>query len=118
MKKDEKLHTLLSGMMEYLEKRIKALPEEGKFESHFVVMDYPGTKYEGFLRYEYDLTDDSGNGRRLVTAMAPAGTGQAVSHYLFKGTKQDCLSWLKQEGTEALLAEDYARLKESVDRLS
>lgn len=116
MTKEEKLHILITGMMEYLRKQIKALPDKGSFESHFVAMDYPGTNYEGFLRYEYDLTECSGKGRRLSTSMCPVGSSQVVSHYIFKGTKQECLAWLRDKNTEKVLTEDYESLKDSVDR--
>ena len=79
-------------------------------------MDYPETDYEAFLRYEHALTDESGANRRLTTVMRPSGSSCVVSHYIFKGTKKDCLAWLQNEHTEALLTVDYAELKESVDR--
>lgn len=116
MEKEEDLHILITGMMEYMGKQIESLPEQGIFKPCFLVMDYPGTEYEGFLRYEYDLTDDSGKGRRLRTSMCPVGSDRAVSHYLFKGTKQQCLAWLADKQTEAELTADYEQLKESVDR--
>ena len=62
---EEKLDILVSAMLEYLEKQVTSLPEQGRFERHSVSMTYPGTTCDGFLIYECDLTDSSQRGRRL-----------------------------------------------------
>lgn len=114
MTKEKKLHLLICRMMEYLGKQIETLPEEGEFYPNYVVIDYPDTSYEGFLRYEHDQTDASGKRRRIRTSMRPAGSDWIVSHFVFCGTKQQCLAWLSDPKTEELLKEDYAELAESV----
>lgn len=116
MTKEEKLHILIPRMMEHLAKQIGDLPSKGPFEPNFVVIDYPDTNYEGFLRYEIDRTDGSGKGRRLRTSMCPVGSNMAISHYIFKGTKGECLAWLRDKETEAILTADYTELKESLDK--
>ena len=116
MKNDEKLHLLITGMMEYMAKQVESLPDKGIFKPHSIAMDYPGTDYEAFLRYEHSLTEEDGASHRISTAMRLVGSSCIVSHYLFKGTKAESHAWLQDAHTEALLTADYAELKTSVDR--
>lgn len=116
MTNEEKLDILVSTMLEYLEKQVKSLPEQGTFERHSVSMTYPGTTCDGFLIYEYDLTDSSQRGRRLRASMCRQGSDRMVSHYLFKGSKTECLAWLGEPGNQGFLKKDYAALLFSVEQ--
>lgn len=116
MTNEEKLDILISTMLEYLEKQVTSLPEQGRFEPHSVSMTYPGTACKGFLIYENVLTDSSQRCRWLRTSMCRQGSDRMVSHYLFKGSKAECLAWLGEPGNQEALKKDYAALLSSVEQ--
>lgn len=116
MTNEEKLDILVSKMLEYLEKQVKSLPEQGRFERHSVSMTYPGTTCDGFLIYEYDLTDSSQRGRRLRASMCRQDSDRMISHYLFKGSKAECLAWLEEPRNQGVLKKDFAALLPSVEQ--
>ena len=116
MTNEEKLDILVTKMLEYLKNQVNSLPEQGRFEHHSVSMTYPGTTCDGYLIYECDLTDSSQRGRRLRASMCRQGSDRMISHYLFKGSKAECLAWLEKPGNQEVLKKDYAELLSSVER--
>ena len=116
MTNEEKLDILVTKMLEYLKNQVNSLPQQGRFERHSVSMTYPGTTCDGYLFYECDLTDSSQRGRRLRASMCRQGSDRMISHYLFKGSKAECLAWLEEPGNQKALKKDYAALLSSVER--
>lgn len=116
MTNEEKLDILVTKMLEYMKKQVNSLPEQGRFERHSVSMTYPRTNCDGFLIYEYDLTNSSQRGRRLRASMCRQNSDRMISHYLFKGSKAECLAWLEEPGNQEALKKDYAELFSSVER--
>lgn len=116
MTNEEKLDILVTKMLEYMKKQVNSLPEQGRFERHSVSMAYPGTTCDGYLIYECDLTDSSQRGRRLRASMCRQDSDRMISHYLFKGSKAECLAWLEEPGNQKALKKDYAALLSSVER--
>ena len=89
---------------------------EGKFDSHSVSITYPGTTCEAYLNYTYDPIDGGDRNRRLRASMCRQSSDRMISHYLFKGSKAECLAWLEKPGNQEVLKKDYAELLSSVER--
>lgn len=88
------------------------LPEQGPAQRVFVAFDYPGTEYEAFLTAEADRLNWSG--RRVSIMMRPKGSDRVMSNYIWKGTKQELLQWLDQEGREGELQRLFQDLSASL----
>ena len=112
MTKEEKLELLLRRMMEYLEQQIAKM--QGKPRTCYVVMDDPESGCETFLRCEPDLTAGGAGQMRLRTSMRFGDSDRIVSHYVYRGTVEECGAWLRDPATEAALREDIASLRERV----
>lgn len=116
MTDEEVLDFLIPKMLECMKKKIDPLPEQGKFDSHSVSITYPGTTCEAYLNYTYDPIDGGDRNRRLRASMCRQGSDRMISHYLFKGSKAECLAWLEKPGNQEVLKKDYAELFSSVER--
>ena len=112
MKVEKEKRLLSSRMLEYLAGQVEKSPERGKIKPFFVCIDYPKSGCEGVLFYENDLTDPTEQKRRIRVAMRKQGCDRLVSHYLFKGTREECVAWMKDEQTLEILLEEFAQLKE------
>lgn len=111
---EEKLHRLAAAMLEYMARTAESLPEVGKFETHSVSAKYPGTDYEGILCYEPNLAGDE-RLRRLRLGMHEGDSDKLHSFYFLKGTKAECVNWMKENGNVEVLVKDLKELKEKLD---
>ncbi len=74
----------------------------------------PGRTYKGYLIV---APSAAGDGIRLRTGMAKENDDRMVSHYFYKGSKEEILAYLADiDGHINALLESYAQLRESVDR--
>jgi len=111
----QKLDILIpKGLRLLAERTEKEVPAAGRFMAISVSFDYPGTNYQAILRVEPSARGD-GTERCLRSYMRENGSDKAVSHYLYTGSKEKILAWLKDKQSEKELRESYAQLKQSVD---
>lgn len=103
---------VMSTLCDIAEQR---MPEKGIFQKFFVTFEYPGTKYEGMLWVEPNLTGQDGNGR-ITAAMRHSGSDRVVQHYMAAGNKAEIMAWLMCSGNVELLQADYEQLKQASDR--
>lgn len=114
---EEKLDILLPKGMKLLAERVeKEVPASGRFMPISVSFDYPGTAYSAYLRLEPSALGD-GTERCLRSYMGEKGSDKVISHYMYAGTKDKVLAWLKDKKNEKDLRQSYEELKQGADRM-
>ncbi len=103
---------LLSTAMDVEVKQImENVPDAGKFDPVWVEMRYYGTEHTAFLYAEHSET----HGCRLRASVNPRGTDLEISNYIFYGSRQDCIDWLKDESHIDELIGIYNHLAQAAD---
>ena len=85
---------LMRTVLSYMKKIVaKQVPQSGQLkQSVGVRCDVTGRgDHEYFYKVEKDLTDPEGHLLRLLVGVHREGYDRVVSHYRFKGTKQEIL---------------------------
>ena len=104
---------LISAVMEMEIKSITSkVPEKGIFNPVSWALQYPGTEHKGRLYTQYSAE----HGCVIRASMIVKGTSQEVSNYVFFGSKQECIDWLKDESHVEELIEIYNHLVERADK--
>ena len=105
---------LVSGVMEFEAKTVaRKVPEKGIFAPVSWAMSYCGTAHEGRLYTQYSPE----HGCVIRASMIAEGTDREVSNYVFYGSRQECLDWLKDESHVDELIEIYNHLAEKADSM-
>lgn len=108
-KTEKKLHILMAKVSEILADAIRNNPQESRIP---VQLQYPDSEYKGILEFRRGDAEKCG----INTYLFPEGSDRAVMHYLFSGTGEACLEWLKNPETVETLCQDFAQLKAAQDR--
>ena len=104
---------LVSGVMEFEAKTVaQKVPEKGMFAPVSWAMSYCGTAHEGRLYTQYSPE----HGCVIRASMIEKGTSREVSNYVFFGSKQKCIDWLKDESHVEELIGIYNHLVERADK--
>lgn len=104
--------TLLSAVMDAGVNQVLAnVPDTGKFRPVVVKMHYYGTEHDGFLYVEHSAA----HGCAIRASINPKGTDMEISNYVFFGSKQDCIDWLKDTAQIDTLMEVYNHLAKKAD---
>ena len=105
---------LIPAVMEAEIKSImRDVPNKGIFRSVSWAMRYPGTEHEGRLSAQHSPE----HGCALRASMIVEGTTCEVSNYVYFGSKQECIDWLKDERNVDVLIGIYNHLVEKADSL-
>ena len=105
---------LVSAVMEYEARTVaQKVPEKGMFPPVSWAMSYCGTEHEGRLYTQYSPE----YGCVIRASMIANGTSREVSNYVFYGSAQECLDWLKDESHVDELIEIYNHLAEKADSM-
>lgn len=103
---------LVSAVMEAEVKTVmQKVPEKGIFAPAFWAMSYFGTEHKGRLYTQYSEE----HGCVIRASIIAKGTDQEISNYVFYGSKQECLDWLRDESHVDELIEIYDHLVEKAD---
>ena len=109
---EEAKRILIPAVMEAEVKSIMSkVPEKGIFGPVSWALQYPGTEHEGRLYTQYSAE----HGCVIRASMIVQGTSREVSNYVFFGSKQECLDWLKDESHVEELIGIYNHLVEQAD---
>ena len=104
---------LVSAVMEAEVKSvIRKVPEKGIFAPVSWAMRYCGTAHEGRLYTQYSPE----HGCAIRASVIANGTSREISNFVFYGSKQECIAWLKDESHVDELIGIYNHLVESVDK--
>lgn len=105
---------LVSGVMEYEAKSVaRKVPEKGVFAPVSWAMSYCGTTHEGRLYTQYSAE----HGCAIRASMIANGTSREISNYVFYGSRQECIAWLKDEAHVDELIGIYDHLAEQADNM-
>ena len=105
---------LVSGVMEYEAKTVaQKVPEKGIFAPVCWAMCYCGTEHEGRLYTQYSAE----HGCVIRASMIANGTSREVTNYVFYGSRQECLDWLRDEANVDELIGIYNHLAEKADSM-
>lgn len=111
LSKEEKMDILVPKCSDLLTKRVeREVPENGKFRRIFVAFEIPETQNETLFSIEPDAKDFK-DIRRMSIAVHRKNSDRIISNYMFKGTKEEVLNYLKDE-------KNYAEFKQTVNSLS
>ncbi len=111
LSKEEKMDILVPKCSDLLTKRAeREVPENGKFRRIFVAFEIPETQNETLFSIEPDAKDFK-DIRRMSIAVHRKNSDRIISNYMFKGTKEEVLNYLKDE-------KNYAEFKQTVNSLS
>ena len=111
LSKEEKMDILVPKCSDLLTKRAeREVPENGKFHRIFVAFEIPETQNETLFSIEPDAKDFK-DIRRMSIAVHRKNSDRIISNYMFKGTKEEVLNYLKDE-------KNYAEFKQTVNSLS
>ena len=103
---------LIERVMEAMAGYIRdSVPESGSFKGPWLVLRYPGTEHEGRLYSQYSQQ----HGCALRASVVVEGTDVEISHYVFFGSKDDCIAWLEDSAHRDELIESYNELTERAD---
>ena len=86
-------------------------PDKGVFAPVFWQMHYYGTGHTGRLYTQYS----SEHGCAIRASVIAEGTDREISNYVFFGSKEECLAWLKEEAHVEELIEIYNHLVEKAE---
>jgi len=101
MNAQERKQRLVSGGMEVeVKQALKHVPDSGSFSPTWVQLSNYAAGYDAYLRIEHSEE----HGYAIRASVNPEGTDLEISNYMFFGSKQDCIGWLKDGAhTEELL---------------
>lgn len=104
--------TLLTAVLEKLSIQVEeSVPETGRCREVGVSFQYVDHSCIGVLRmYGFGETE-----RSVVAGACQRGNDRLVSNLLFRGTKQECLAFLRSPETLGELIKDYEHLQEAAE---
>lgn len=103
---------LLSAVMEAeIKSVLQKVPEKGVFPPVSWAMHYYGTGHEGRLYVQHSTEQ----GCAIRASIIPEGSSRELSNYVFFGSRQACLDWLKEARHVDVLMEIYDHLVEKAD---
>lgn len=70
-------------------------PEFGKFRPFIYQLQYPGTDYLGVMQISY--SDEDRAERFFSVGVRHMASDMLISNFLFSGTKQEILDWMKTD---------------------
>ena len=109
--KEEKTKQLVEYSIDLLlDMAEREVPENGSFKKVRVIFELPHTNNEGMIIIEPDEKDIK-TGRYITTAAKHQHADRLISNYMFKGTKNDVMEYLK-------VPENRAKVIESINTLS
>lgn len=115
LSKDEKMQILIPKCSDVLVQRAeKEVPENGKFRKIFVAFDIPETTNEALITIEADAKDYK-NQRRVSIGVHHQNSDRVISNYMFKGTKQEIIEYLKDNNNFPEFTQIVNELSTAVD---
>lgn len=89
---------------------LEHVPDSGRFSPVYVRMvEY--AKHDGFLYVEHSAA----HGCAIRASVNPKGTDLEISNYVFFGSRQDCIDWLKDKAHLDELLKIYDHLIQKAD---
>ena len=105
---------LIHAVMEaQVRSMLSKVPEKGIFRPVSWAMVYPGTDHKGRIYTQHSAE----HGCAIRASMIVEGTSREVTDYVFFGTRQACIDWLRDESHEEVLIDIYNHLMEKADAL-
>lgn len=112
MDAQERKQKLVSAGMEVeVEQALKHVPDSGSFSPTWVQLSKYAAGYDAYLRIEHSTE----HGCAIRASVNPQGTDLEISNYMFFGSKQDCISWLKDGAHMEKLLKTYDHLVQKAD---
>lgn len=97
------------------EKAQDNVPETGRFKKYTIAGHFTGEDIRGILGVEEAYQSDSA--RCVSLGVYCDGDSRMVSNFLFTGTKQEVLEWLKSPEGQQEIVDAYMRLEEKLFHL-
>ncbi len=111
MDAQERKRRLVSTAMDVETKQVLAhVPDSGSFSPVYVRM-IKYAVHDGYLYVEHSAA----HGCTIRASVNPSGTDLEISNYIFYGSKQKCIDWLKDESHIDELVETYNQLAQKAD---
>lgn len=97
------------------EKAQDHVPESGRFQKYTIAGHFTGENIRGILGIEEGYQSDSS--RCVSLGVCCYGDDRMVSNFLFTGTKQEVLEWLKSPEGQQEIVNAYIHLEDKLIRL-
>lgn len=115
LSKDEKMQILVPKGSDLLMQRVeREVPENGKFKKISVSFDIPDTQNKAQFFIEADAKDYKDK-RILSIGVHHQNSDRVVSNYMFKGTKQEIIDYLKDSKNFPEFTQTVNELSTAVD---
>ena len=110
------VNKLYRAVAEHLaEKAMDHVPETGRFKKYTIAGHFTGEDIRGILGIEVASRSDSA--RCVSLGVCCDGDDRMVSNFLFTGTKQAVLEWLKSPAGQQEIVDAYIHLEEKLIHL-
>lgn len=115
LSKEEKMQILIPKGSDLLMQRMeREVPENGKFQKISVSFDIPDTQNKAQFLIEADAKDYKDQ-RILSIGVHHQNSDRVISNYMFKGTKQEIIDYLKDNSNFPEFTQTVNELSDSVD---
>lgn len=112
----ESVNKLYPAVAERLAERAQDhVPETGRFKKYTIAGQFTGENIHGILGIEEAYQSDSS--RCVSLGVYCDGDGRVLSNFLFTGTKQEVMEWLKSPEGQQEIVDAYIRLEDKLVRM-